>query len=474
MNNIPVKILLAFEDLKSHGQGRFSLKIINGKYYVYKESSTYDKELKRSKSLSEYLGRITEKGKFIDKKRKYETKPSKLEEEVRALGGRVLWGSSKTAKDAKADADINSLTEIDKKILTCLSMNARMPFSDLAKLTGLTTQAAYARAKKLEKMLKLEYVHGVSTIDMGYLAFIIFVTFEREIPGMDELKQIFASEPRITFAAIVQGKEYDLFAGMLVESTVEANAVISKLRTNTALSGYNSAWNITPHMHYFGLIQKPDEFYDQVLMGRVWKRTADSPKPASGQILYREYAVLKELNRNGIVDFTSIDARYNLPRGTARYTTIELGKRQWLTNPSIDIKGMPIKYHVLFRFEYENMDAFKRTKSKLIEHLKGYNYLTNRYSFVGEIGSPNSLIAVMPVATDSDFYDEVEFIRDNIQGIKVKTYVLTNFIIGGMANRRYDSKYAWSPSFEEYSSDVTKINSDTLDISLKYSIGEHR
>jgi hypothetical protein len=57
------------EEQRSKGERCLEIKVSNGNHYVYRSTSRYDKETKKAKKVSEYLGSLDEKAGFIPKEK---------------------------------------------------------------------------------------------------------------------------------------------------------------------------------------------------------------------------------------------------------------------------------------------------------------------------------------------------------------------------------------------------------------------
>lgn len=76
MPKLPDPVQKKLEEMKEEEQRSIQIKEIKGHYYAYRSTSVWDKEEKKSKTKSEYLGKITRTGEFIEKgtkRRIYET-----------------------------------------------------------------------------------------------------------------------------------------------------------------------------------------------------------------------------------------------------------------------------------------------------------------------------------------------------------------------------------------------------------------
>ena len=70
MKDIPPKVLETFERMKESEEGCIELKKIRGRYYVYRATSEWDKEDKKVRKITVYLGSITPEGIYVPKKQR--------------------------------------------------------------------------------------------------------------------------------------------------------------------------------------------------------------------------------------------------------------------------------------------------------------------------------------------------------------------------------------------------------------------
>ncbi len=68
MRNIPPKVLKTFERIKKKEPSHIELKIIKNNYYVYRATSEWDKERKKVRKITEYIGSIDHGGIFRKKR----------------------------------------------------------------------------------------------------------------------------------------------------------------------------------------------------------------------------------------------------------------------------------------------------------------------------------------------------------------------------------------------------------------------
>ena len=99
---VPELVLKTYLMLRKSYSFYVALEYINGKYYVYRHKSIYDKATRKQRTESEYLGKITAEGAFIPKSA---SKQEKRLEEARVLlesqGARVIWPESRESEEVQ-------------------------------------------------------------------------------------------------------------------------------------------------------------------------------------------------------------------------------------------------------------------------------------------------------------------------------------------------------------------------------------
>ena len=318
MEKLPQKVADAYNEIRKRYQFFVALKRIHDNFYLYRQSTKWDRERKRVQTVSSYLGKITDEGTFVEKSLVQQGEPITTNAAVRLPA---------------ADANINQvpasrpsvLDETDLKLLTILSMNARADLSSWAKKLGLSASALYARRRSLEQRYGIRYTLEADMGKLGFLEYIAYVKFINEKPGMELLREALSKEPQVQFAAITSG-DYDIFAYFLASDNRDVSNIVERLTATTALKSYASRWSVTPYFDVYGFIPFSESFFS-VLDRKIWRKSKENPRPKPGELLASEFAVLKELNSNGSMEFTEIDARHKLPRGSAQYTFHRLKER---------------------------------------------------------------------------------------------------------------------------------------------------
>lgn len=441
MTQYPETVLGTFNRLKKRFGFRIVLRKLSGHFYVYDAKTWWDKKEKRTRSMQKYIGRIKEDGRFIRKDEYYaEVNLERSKEMLEAHGAVVSFPGKQTTTVTPSKVE-EELSEVDKKILMCLSMNARMSISKLAKLVGVGVQTAYNRTKSLEKRFDIKYILEIDVEKLGFIRYLISIKFEENKPKIEELERAFEGEYRIQFAVTTKG-EYDVVMYYVDENPLKATDNISELRYKEPLNDYRALWQMGAIAQIFSFMPLRDMFIEHVLKERVWHRTKDTPKIDKNQLRYREFAVLKELNNNSTLDFSDIDKKYNFNKGTSRYTYHSLRERGIIARPTLTMANLGVKYIGMISISNIHYKKIQENRYKFLLDIMEYGKVANRYSLGENIGSPFGAIMFLPI-TEEGYLDKVaDTIEQELQGSVVRSSVVTNVLLGSLCYRRFDSNYS--------------------------------
>lgn len=435
MQELPEPISNKLNELRLKYPYKIQLRIIKGKFCVYKDHYKYIKETKKSKVISEYLGRIDNNGTFIEKKKKRKSTLDKAIEIIKEHGGTVaLPESNNNILEIKKPI----LDEADKKILMALSMNSRIQRKYISQMCGLSQTAVTHRIKKFEKTGFIKYELELFNLSkIGFNTYMFFIKFLDKKPTSDIIKDAFKDDPKVQLVIITNG-EYDVLIYYLDESNVtlflEPIQALNKL-----LSQYPSKWYLTPISESYGFIQIRQGFFDVLKEKIINKRNPDDKNKT---IKYKEYATLRELNENSTTSFSEIDKKYNLPYNSSHYTYEDLisEKKEIILWPTINIIGLRPKYFAIIYFAIINWDEFDKTRNELRKIVIDYNKYTNYFSLVFDIGTPYGAAFIIPV-----YENELEIIKKrmlNIKGIELNSLIITEILIGSINIRLFDNNYS--------------------------------
>ncbi|MGC8496362.1 MAG: AsnC family transcriptional regulator [Candidatus Micrarchaeia archaeon] len=466
------------------------LRVYRGNYYVYSYERAISKATSKRGPIVRYVGKIDEAGIF--KEPKYKGIASFPEQagmnpKVRAAIDRLRAQNMEIslipAKDAFYVYDIrfpekpqcigtidssghlhgiiereepkasrkDKLDRADLAILRCLSMNARMPISNIAKIAGITPQAAFRRKAALEKKYGIKYFAEINLYKLGYSMFMCFVKFDDVVPDSETLRSALSKEPRVQLAMLAKGS-YDLIFYMIAKSSNDAVVSIYKLRKGT-LKDYKSTWYVGMYNNYYGYVPLRDEFFDIIEETKVWRRSRDEPTKPKDMMTQTEYLVLRDINTNGLSEFSDIAKRFNLKPQNVRYAYYALKEKyRFFTRITISIVNSYVKYDAIFLVKITNMSMFQDTRKELMLNVIEEKYPINKYILEGDISAPDGVMILAPIYSENNLDTIKKDLLNNIKGIEVEDLVVEEILIGRLCYRLFDNMYSlqYKPLVEKY------------------------
>ncbi|MDE1828041.1 MAG: AsnC family transcriptional regulator [Candidatus Micrarchaeota archaeon] len=433
---LPDRIKTALEHLRTEYKFFVSLKKINGKYYLYKQTSVWNKEKKKLKVISTYLGRITDEGVFVKKEVTHQDELENAKALILAHGGKVLLPKIEDG----VQIPITGLMpdEVEKKILSALSMDARESLVSLGKKVELTPSATYNKVKKMEKKYNIRYFAEIDVQKLGYLWYSFAAKFDETKPSFDSSRESLNKFSEVQLALFTKGN-YDLIIFFLAENYDAADALAYKVMTCEAFSRYSSTWNIIPIEENYGVIPLRDVFFEK-LKERVYERKKENQHKKYNEIYRRDYVVLRELNNNGTIDFSEIDTKYNFDKGRSRYTYHELIKRGIIERVTVNLRSFENKRLDILFIELKNAKQFFDTRAPFLNTIiEDSPAAINKYSFIGDIGTPAGIMAILPVLEENDSKNLSEYLLKKVKGMKISDIIVSGIIVGSFCYRKFDN-----------------------------------
>lgn len=434
MLTLPDKIKATLERLKKEYKFFVSLKKINGKYYLYKQTSAWNKETKKLKVLSTYLGRILDDGVFIKKEMTKDDEFENAKAIILAHGGNVSMPNTEYAKFVQTE------DEYENKILLALSTDARISITELSKNLGLSYNGTLSKIRKIEEKYQIKY-----TIEYGFLnkfnlhRFLSITKFTENLPNPEEIQKLLEADPRIQLAIWMKG-EYQLILFIIASTPTEVETLVYNLRSNIVMNNFPSEWYVSYFTHGFGFIPLRDEFFN-FIKKQVWQRTKETPRKKPDQIFYREYATMRELNSDGLMDFSEIDRRYGLNKGSARHTYYELLKNENIWRITIAMGNPPIKNVAITILKQENINEFNKSKKEYFLHrIEDDNSLLNKYIYTGDIGAPYGILLISPLYFEGELEKIETLLNQIVKGVKINSSLVSKVLVGKFGFRKIDIK----------------------------------
>ncbi len=388
---------------------------IGGRYYAYEEVEIGEGHARRH--LSRYLGRINADG------------------SVRAP--RRAWRRSGDAAGIGASQGATGAAEID--LLRIISTDGRATISAIASRLSMSRAAVRYRLRRLEQAYAIKYTLEFMPRPFGLFRYIVLVRFEGSVPRAEEMKRLLSPNPMVQFVALAKG-DYHLIIYLLAENTQELDDIIYEMRSSGAFAAHTAHWYVSYITYAYGYVPFRREFVEW-LASHVWKRSRDSPRRRQGQLLPREYNVIKELNEDGSMAFSDIDKKYGMNEGAADYTYGRLKANGMIKRVTITMGKLPHKYAALVLMRQINIERFNKRRADYMRSvLRETGALLSRYVLVGDTGAPYGILHIAPIFADGELEALKESIRKMTGEVIVDTAVITEFVIGSLGYRYIDIK----------------------------------
>ena len=294
-------------------------------YYIVEYIGRWDKEKKKVRMETKYLGKLLKDGTFIEARRRVKRGGSQkavaiskspegemLDKEYGELhhitsnGKTFLYGlkdgipnyigylkedghivrSREANEDKKEVRNGSHLDKIDLRLLTLLSVNARSTVQSMARDIGLSSSATRHRIEKLQNRYNIKYTLEFGYSFFGFFRFVVLIKFKDAKPNSEAIKKVLEKEPSIQYAALLKGP-YDLFIYMLAENTRMLEMKLYQLESDPVFAPFPSYRYVSYITYSYGYIPMRDAFFE-VLKDRVWHRSKESPRRTPDKILESE------------------------------------------------------------------------------------------------------------------------------------------------------------------------------------------
>jgi hypothetical protein len=258
---------------------------------------------------------------------------------------------------------------------------------------------------------------------------------------MNKIKETLENHPLIQFGAMVSGA-YDLILYLLLDTSSFVQwERLENLRA-TVFPDFSATWYIKSIVPVYSFIPIRDIFF-KVLGEKVWKRTLENPRPRLGELLQREYRVLKSLNSNGNRTFQDIDKENNFAAGTSRHIYYNLLEEEKLNRVTISLNNVPLAYNSIITMELDNSRIFDKNRNILrFDIIRETDKPTNEYTMVSDISDPDGVLFIKPIYKDKSAEEYIEWISSSIEGARfTKVGIITKVLIGNFCYRRFDNTY---------------------------------
>ena len=433
------------ESLRARHRHHLALKRRGDGYYVFETMAKWDKAKRRYRTLSLYIGKIELDGRFVEPVRKKSSTKG-----IKNLDSYVKQMERAELQEGRQSFE----SEYEPLILRELSTNPRDGVAAISKRIGLPYQTTLYWIRKLEKKYDIRYTIEYWFLrNFGFDRYISIAKFKGPRPNVEELRKALEGIPYVQLAVLTRGA-YDLFLFLVAPNIRLAEDTIYQIRSKAVFAKCPAEWYASYYQQGMGYIPLRDAFFD-VLKERVWKRTRETPRKQKDQLLMREYATLRELNTNGVVEFSKIDGKYMLKSGSAQYTYHKLIAEDMIKRATITMEKPPVKDIAVIIAAQLDVNKFNAHREEYLrEIISDEDMPLNKYVFAGDIGSPYGVLLMAPLYRDGDLERIEAKLGAHLYGSELRTSLISSTLVGNLGLRKIDTTKTWvyDTLAKEYSS----------------------
>ena len=322
-----------------------------------------------------------------------------------------------------------------------LSMNSRSSINTLSHNLGIGISATRSRIKKLEEQLGIKYLLELDIEKLGFSPYITLVKFKDKPPLTNMLRTVLEKNPMVQFAAFLKGK-FDLLIYSLGETPTNAFNNIHNMRRDLVLRNYCSKWYITSFAQSYSSIPLREIFIQSMLDAKNPPKHPEKTFSFATDLKHREIILISELNKDATKSFAEIDTKNSLGYGSARYAYNSLLEKEILVRPTISITNSQYKYIGLIQLDITlSAETYNTWVKRLVDYLSN-EQLLNKYILAGYVGLPESLLLFMPVLREGSLEKTAESLwQTSPKGLRQRTLIMTEVLVGSLYNRRLDNNY---------------------------------
>lgn len=452
MDKLPKAVLDMIGQLKNTHRHHIEVHKKGDYFYLFETTSEWVPETHSRKKLSLYIGKISRNAKF--------TPPTRKKASTKGINTLDEYIKSLHKADSAEEKELVKY-KYEIPILKELSTDPRGGVQQISKKLDLNYSTTYYWIKRLEEKYGIHYtIEHVFLNKFGFFRFFAVAKFIDKRPDSESLKKVLEGNKYIQLAFLSRGA-YDLFIFFLASDPVSAENLIYNLRSNPVLAECPAFWYSSYFTQGIGYIPLRDEFFD-ILEDKIWHRTKEHPRRSIRQIFLREFATLKELNHNGIIEFSEIDRKYGLKKGSAQYTYHKLLEDEMIFRVTITMDKPPIKDTAVMVISQIDISKFNKKRTEWLTDVieESAKVPLNKYMFNGDIGSPYGVIRIAPIYEDG----EVERLENDILkitgGIRVETSIISKILVGRLGYRKIDTTKTWiyKTLYQELTKDSKNAN----------------
>ncbi len=259
----------------------------------------------------------------------------------------------------------------DRKILSELDLDSRIPFSVLSKKVRCSRTVVEYRVKRLREEGIIAHLSAfVDPAKFGYTSWKVYLQFQERNPTvLQEIENYLEQHPKVWWIIKCEGN-FDLMFLSLARSVHEFYEILTEFQMK--FSKYESRMEITSHIN-------PDFFSRGYLLGKESKKICPTflREPVLEKVDEIDIGILKLLLKDSRLPSTEIALKLNTTPRIINYRIKDLLKRGIITNfrliPDVNQLGMDY-YKVMINLKEVTSEELRKFRRFLEVHPNVINY----------------------------------------------------------------------------------------------------
>lgn len=216
------------------------------------------------------------------------------------------------------------LTDVDKKILSFIELQADMSVPDIAKSLNLRNHTVYYVINKLEREKIIKKVPFINMARLGYSDYYLFFSLSSHDSLQREKLVKYFKENRLVTWFVELGGEFQYIAALYVKNTVEFSIFLSELSERFGNLFFKKAFSLHTRFARFNRKYLSPGFDDQVIETQSTEDTVS--------IESIDHKILEMMTVNADKSQEEIARLVGVPFSTLHYRLQILKKKKVLTN----------------------------------------------------------------------------------------------------------------------------------------------
>ena len=302
---------------------------------------------------------------------------------------------------------MEEINKKDRRIISQLDMDARMPINELARKVQISREVAEYRIKRLTKLGIITGAHTVFNLDViGYRSFrLLLRLFNLKSEQKKELITYFQNHPNTWWVASVGGR-WDIILNFIAKDSTEFNSIFEEIviKYGQYLQDYEILIYINIHDYPRNyLLEKKNEekeFYHPMIIKEKVK------------IDDTDINLMSLISNNAQLNYTDLGKKINLTRNAVKHRIQNLEKNELILGYRLSYHPSKLGYSsYLLLLNINNLK--KDRERELIQYAKTNKHIIFAVKHIGKY----RITLEYEIENEKEFHRQLSDLRDRFNDI---------------------------------------------------------